>query len=593
MEASVVGSIFFIVAFVLLFLGVFQYKKSNNQLNGVSWLMISFVAILCYGAMTAGLINMIHIPINIFTVGVIYFVTGVLLHLQIRAEKARQQYRWELYDFVYCAVLAIIVFILMGKYFTTDIQLTYFNSDAAVHFKNAMSVVRTEMMANVYFAPLHTALIIETFMPLVAEANFYKIFILTDSAMFLLELLFFMVVVRDFISSKAVKIISIIVAIVYMVGYPLNGFLFSFYYWGMGVMLIGFFLIMLMYYRTQEIDRRISLLGMMLCSAVLPVTYMIFGPIMYIAAFITLVLIRQREGMIFTLENVFLALKVFLLPTCMAIYYCLFSFLIPAKLTVGGVLSINGGVYEELYINFIWTLPFVIYMFIKMFREKQINEVLIGLLCFGAVALGMCVLIYNGQFAPYYFYKLYYPLWFFSFVLTVQALEDLWSKSRDLLISMLTVFVFLACMFLGSVEARIINSGSDLISIDKSSQVFDIWTFNRWLWQGRGIKFPQQYLDICNYVLEDLKDEEKDVPLLVTQENYLTCYWYEGITGEYCADFYGWFCEFEQIEENIANGAVNYIVVFKDTPMYTLHAEYFHQFEFVYENDLGFVAKVN
>lgn len=593
MEVSLLGSIFYVVAFVLLFLGVFQYKKSDNELNGVSWLLISFVAILCYGALGAGLINIVNIPVNIFSIGAIYFVTALLLLILIKKENVKQQYKWERYDFIWFGILTIIVFLLAGSYFGTELRLMYFNSDAAVHFKNAMAVVRREALDSMYFAPLQTALIIEVFMPFVAEVNLYKVFILIDSAMLLLEIAFFMVVIRDFVKTKAMKVIALIVVIVYMLGYPLNSFLFSFYYWGMGVMLIGFMLLMLRYYGNKEVDRKVSVLGMMLCCVALPNTYMIFGPIMYIAAFITLAIYRHREGKLMTIENVLLALKLFLLPTCIAVYYCLFGFMIPANVTVGGVLNINGGVYRDLYINFLWVLPFVVYMVIKMLREKKINETMVSLLCFGGVLIAMLVLICLDVIGAYYFHKLYYPLWLFAFVLTAEALEKLWTDSKDLLISMFAVFACVALLFWTNIESRLVYSGKGLSSSDKSTVVFDIWSYNRMLYNSRYLKYSEEYFEACNYVIEELKEEEKAVPLLATQENYSACFWYEGITGESCSDFYGWFYPFDVVKEKIENKEINYFVVYKDSPIYAAYEDYFEEFEYVFENELALVAKVN
>lgn len=229
MESSIFGTILFVASFVLLFISVFQIKKTNNILNGMSWLIISFVSILCYGTMTAGIINIIGIPVNIISVGIVYLITGTMLQIAISKGNARQRYLWELYDFLYVVVFGIIIFFVAGSYFTKSLQLMFYNSDAAVHFKNAMYVLRNEHLVNMYFAPLHNALLMEVFMPFVAEVNLYKIYILIDAAMFLLESAFFMVVIRDFVTTKAMKIIGLLIGILYMLGYPMNSYLYSFF----------------------------------------------------------------------------------------------------------------------------------------------------------------------------------------------------------------------------------------------------------------------------------------------------------------------------------------------------------------------------
>ncbi len=592
MEASIFGTVLFVASFVLLFVSVFQFKKSNNILNGVSWLIISLISILCYGMMAAGIINIINIPINIISVGIVYLITGVFLQIIIRKQNEKQKYKWESYDFGYVVIFLVLIFIVAGSYFTSSLKLMYFNSDAAVHFKNAMYVLRNERLENMYFAPLLNALVMETFMPFVAEVNLYKIYILTDAALFLLESSFFMVLVRDFLITKAMKIIGIVISLIYVLGYPMNSYLYSFFYWAIGVMLIGYMLLMLRYYENKEIDRRVSIVGMMLCSAALPVTYMLFGPVIYIATFLVMLIFCKREGKLICKKNIFLAFKIFLIPTIIAIYYCYFDYLRNMDMSAVEILNVNGGVYRELFINFVWTLPFVIYMFIKAWKNKKFNETIVFTLFTGVFTLIMFVLVYKGKITSYYYYKFYFPIWLFFYVLTIQAIKELWQKSKEMIISFGIVFAFLAVVCFSGIEQKIINSQTGLTSAERTSGLFDIYKFNIGLFNMRGLKYPNQYFEICNYVIEELDNDEKEVPLLATIDNYSSCYWYEGITGQDCEEFYGWSYSFDEVQDKIEKQQIDYFVVYKDSPIYYEQLEYFSEFEYVFENDYGLIARV-
>ena len=179
MEASLFGTILFVISCIILFYGVFQIKKSQRELNGMSWLILSIISIFCYGTIVAGIINIVRIPINIFSIGIIYLITGVLLLIRIKREGEKQTYKWEKFDFIYVGVFALIIFLVAGSYFTPSLRLMFYNSDAAVHYKNAMYVLRNERIVNMYFAPLHNALIMECFMPFIPEVYLYKIYIFT------------------------------------------------------------------------------------------------------------------------------------------------------------------------------------------------------------------------------------------------------------------------------------------------------------------------------------------------------------------------------------------------------------------------------
>lgn len=592
MEASLFGTVLFAMSNATLFVSTFCLRKSKKILNGVSWLILSLISVLCYGAMMAGIVNVIGIPVNIISMGIIYFVTSILLCIVIKKNKKTQKYKWEVYDFIYVIVFGFIIFFVSGKYFTSSIQLMFYNSDAAVHFKNAMYVLREQSVTNMFFAPLHNALIMEMFMPFVAEVNLYKIFILIDAAKFLLETLFFMVLIRDFLDSKTMKIIGFIIAIIYTAGYPMNSYLYSFFYWGLGVMLMGYIMLMLRYYKNREIDRKIAVVGMMLACGALPVTYMIFGPIIYIISFIVLFFIVKKERKIVSKENIILALKIYAAPTLLAIYYCYFDFLRNSGSTMSNLLNLDGGVYRQLFINFIWTLPFVIYMLIKAWKNKKSDEITLFTIFISTITIIMFLFVYKGKIGVYYFYKLYYPLWLLFHVLTIQAIKELWVKSKELIISLSVVFFFLVIMCFGGLEQKIIDSERAIIQQERTSGIFDLYLFNIWLFEERDLQYPPQYFEICNYVIEELREEEKEIPLLATIDNYRMCYWYEGITGQNCKKYYGWLYSFEKVQEKIAKKQVNYFVVYKDSPIYEEHKAYFEEFEYAFENDYGIVAIV-
>lgn len=591
MNGSLVATILFVVSCIVLYAGLLLKKKSNNELNGVSWLILSVITVFCYVTVVAGVINIVRIPVNIWSIGIIYLITGIFLLISIKKENECQKYVWEKYDFFCFVVFAIIIFLVAGSYFTPSLKLMYYNSDAAVHFKNAMYVLRNQRVVNMYFAPLHNALIMECFMAFVPEVFLFKVYILVDAAMFLLESMFFIVLIRDYLSTKAMKVIGLILAILYMFGYPMNSFLFSFFYWSVGVMLIGYVLLMLRYYENEAIERRYSVVALALALGTIPVTYMLFGPFVFIATFMVLVAILMRQGKLFTGNNVLLALKIFLIPTVLAIYYCYVDYLMNMDLSAGEILTIDGGIYREIYINFIWVLPFVIYSFIKALKDRRADENIIFTLFFVVITIAMFMMVMKGKMSSYYFFKFYFPIWMLFFVLSVQAVSDLWMKSKEIIVSCGIVFLLTFSVVAFKVESNAINSGTGLSTYEKTGLMFDLYRNNVALWKARTLQYPDQYFDICNYVIEEI-ESDKEVPLLATIENYNSCYWYEGITGNDSSEFYGWHYSLEEVQEKLANGDVDYFVVYKNSPIYIQNAGYFMGFEWVYDNELGFVAKI-
>lgn len=586
MQPSIIGSLFFVISFVALFVAVHLFQKSQRPQNRVVWLALDFISILCWGTLVGGIIDIFRIPINLWSMGAVYLLSAIGLGVYLYKTRKFQKYYFEKFDIIYTVIFTVIIFLIGGSIVGPHIKLSYFNSDAAVHLKNTMNVVRSGHLPTMYMTELHNSMIIEVFMPFIAEVNIYKIFILIDAFFFLLETVFFMMVIRDYLDTKAMKVIGIIICLLYTLGYPLNSYLFSFLYWGVGVMLIVYLLYFIRLYQNNEVDSKYAIFIMMLgCNAVTQ-CYMLFGPFTYVAVFIALLLVQKQRGKLFTWANVKLALAVFAIPTVMSVYYCYFRFLQEMQMSVGDVISISGGIYADVYINFMWILPFIVYEFIKQVRNKKLDEVMICFLTFFVVTIVLGCLVLKGKVSYYYFYKSYYPMWTTGFIMTVKAVRELWRKSKEILISFASVFVVIAFMNFSGYENYLISTGTGIQNTNKSANLFDLYNYNRYIYSLSGPMMPDEYLDACNYVIENIDDEEV-VPMLATIHNYSSCYWYEAITGEDCSSYYGW--ENEDVEllcEKMENDGIKHFVVYTDSIMYVGNAAVFNdRYQMEYKND--------
>ena len=78
MNGSMVASILYVTGFFTLFAAIFLLPKSEKKLNGVMWLILTLLAEMCWGGFVAGVINIVHIPVNIYSIGLVYLVSAVL-----------------------------------------------------------------------------------------------------------------------------------------------------------------------------------------------------------------------------------------------------------------------------------------------------------------------------------------------------------------------------------------------------------------------------------------------------------------------------------------------------------------------------------
>lgn len=593
MQATILGSVLFILGVLLAYAGVFFYKKSEKTLDLFTWLVLTFIIVMCMGTLGAGVLQLVKIPVNIISVGILYLLIGGVLTFLIVKRKEKQKYRLDKWDIVYIVCSLLFIGYICGHWFTRNLDLIYWNSDAAVHYKNAMDVLRHQEMSNMYFAPLLNALVMEVCLPVVKEVFLFKVYILVDSFMFFFETLFFFVFVKDYVKSKWMKVGVIAVAYLYVWGFPMNSFILSFFYWAIGVMLIGFLLMMVRYYFNGEIKRNAATMFMMLGCATIPVTYMLFGPIAFVALFIALMAMGTKEHKLFSKENVVLALKVFLVPTLLAIYFCYFDYLRSMDMSAGAILKIKGGSYTELWIDFIWTAPFVVYMLIQYIKRKTIDENMIFTLVFGITLVVLVCLAYEGYASSYYSSKFYFPLWFLFFGITVQAIDEIWNHNRDMLITMIVMFLGIGIIKYGTIEEHIVKYGDGFSGVVRCDNLFALYDYNAEGIKQKSYQFTSGQFAIAEYVMEELRDKtDKPIPSITSLTNYALCYWYQGITGEDNTTFFGWEYSMKKLKHKIANHEVDYFVIFKGTKMYKDHKKYYDSFERVFENEDGFVAVV-
>ncbi len=590
MSGSIIASLLYVTGFLLCYAAIFLFPKSDKKLDGVMWLLLSLLTEMCWGGLAAGIINIIHIPINIYSMGIVYVLSAVLLGVKIRREKKIQKYRWSWLDVLFSLAVFLAVAFMVLKKAGPDMELIFINSDAAVHLKNAVSLVLGQKLPVMYFAPFQLGMILEVTMPVLPIYEFYKVFIIVDAAFFALEIIFFFQFCRAYMQSWRMKALGIAMCVLYAAGYPLLSYLFSFYYWAIGVMLTGFAALLLRMYRSREMKRQYLVFLLMLCCNGVVMCYMLIAPMAFIAVFLGLAAIVKDEGKLLTKNNVFLGLKVFLLPTLLAVYYCYFEFLSKEGMSATDVISIDGGIYRELYVNFLLLIPIVAYMVVRAVHRKKADE---NMIFFGTICIFVLVLfIFAGlkKVSGYYFYKFYYPLWFFVFVLAVQGIAKLLEEQWEMLAGYGVMVAFLFVMHYGKLEQLVVLSKTGFQEEYRAEQFFSLYDYNISYLKLTGSTFPDDYMDVCRYVVDELGGKE-EIPLIALLDNYEKCFWYEAITGNDCSEYYGWKHNFEQVRKKLDNRETDFFAVFKDSEVYEQNEAYFNGFEAVYQNETGVVYR--
>ena len=211
-------NILFILIFIIAFCGLLFFKKPDNKLNTVVWLIITIIAEICLGSLLCGLIALIPIEITLITSCFVYGVIAIASWGYILVKKEHQRYYIDKMDAVCSIILVGIVICFALKTYGKNINFVFWNSDPAVHFENAMYYVRNHKLKGMWFASYYLGTMIQLLKPYIEQVSYYKVLIISDQMALAMQLLIFFVLIRDSMTNVWKRIVGMGMAILYICG---------------------------------------------------------------------------------------------------------------------------------------------------------------------------------------------------------------------------------------------------------------------------------------------------------------------------------------------------------------------------------------
>lgn len=296
MEGSIWFSAFYGISFLVAVSGIYLYPKTEKKQNAVTWLPVSLFAVLCVQALLGGVINLVGVPINLFTTGLIDLLFGIACWIWIFVQKKVQSYKIHVVDILVCVAVITTAVICCLTQFSPDLLIHYETSDPGNHMKMAMNVINSQKLELRYFSGYCNAIFIEFFSPIFSSFTYFKLFILADVVMFALSGMMFYAAVSHFLKTHFARVAALIAVVLYMLGYPLNNMLFGFVYLGIGVSLVAFLLFAVNFF-TKDTRLVPAIVLLMLGVGGLILCYSLFAPMVYICCFclaVCLVLFQKK-----------------------------------------------------------------------------------------------------------------------------------------------------------------------------------------------------------------------------------------------------------------------------------------------------------
>lgn len=584
-------TIFFLISYLCLYLGILFYPKKENRLNCIKQLIVTFVTTMCLLSVPCLVLKFLNLPMNLLTLGASCLIFSVFIWWKIFRLKSIQKFYFDIYDFLLVTFMTVVFGALVIHIFSVNLNLCYLNSDIANHFDMAMRVVRDQKVGIMFLPAVFNATIINLLSPLLPEIYSYKAFIIGDALLNWIEWLFFYVLVSRFTSKKVFKILLPFICVFFFGGYPLYSYILGgFVYWGVGVLFIGYLIYILDLYVSQEQHKNVLEYMMMLACCAIGTSYTLFLPFTFVALFMVLVLNAKKGGKFFRTANVITFIKIFALP-CVAIFYLCIVIWFG---NVSGVLesiNVDGGIYSNLYTDFIFFVPFIVYNILRNVKEKRISAVQIFFIIFGVCTFVALCICHMGFISRYYYYKLYYPLWLFAWVDMVDAIDDLVKKKDELLVGYAIMVIVWGAISLTNIEDKIIEKVPKIQMEEAETNLFYIYQYNYPYAKSGFVRKDDEKLELYQYTLENFPtyyESGKVVPLLGSKETRVETLWYDAITGQYSQNYYVWILGIEALEERLQAKTDNFIVL-KESELYKEEWERFEKYEKIFENEKGII----
>lgn len=583
-----VSSLFFVVSWIGLIATSLLWKKSEEKQSLMTWGIVAVILSGSFHTFVGGIYAVAHIPVTIITIGIANLVLAAVFAFFIYRSKAVQKYTIDWCDVAYVGAMFVFALYTIKKhYWGFNLMVNYTTIDPAAHMKAAMDVVMNQRVQGMFHSPLNNAIIIEALMPIFGIGQTYKSFVFAE----LLNLLFagfaFYGVAKLFAKDTYSKIVIIFVSFFYLWGYPLCNAEFGFVYLGMCVTLVAILFIIMDAYLNERVNRTYLIISLcLLCTAVVQ-CYMYFAPVTYFAVIAVIFYKAAKEKQLISLKTVRTCLEVFLIP---CIYGIFFSFIdvFTGGLTVGTQIGKEGGTYGDLFSNFVFLVPFVLWGVWRKIKEHEFDFMLSYGLCLLLFMGGLMVLCLQRRVSAYYFYKSHFMLWLLCFIFVAFAVCNFKEQEKRMFHAFAAVFVVIFLMFSFKIEEKIQNKNPFLCNTNRSEQYLDIYRYTTEFFDPLCIVPEKVFL--YQYLSEEyLKGTGASAVVAAGWED---TYWFEAITDQRLHDWQYICNDVEQFEAQVQANRPTYILVVYASEIYQGNKKYFDAQNIVFENRDGCIIQL-
>lgn len=577
----------YIIGMLAFISGFYFVKKSETKWNGVGGFFVACVVWMMIQSLVGEINVLLHYPVHAWQYGLLGLGIGIYWWIRILQKKETQEYEYAMVDLLMVILLVVLAWGWSRYQFGEGLKDFNYRSvvDSARHLCFARSLREGIVLNKMIFAAVNTAVWMSALEGIVTTFYQYKIFIVFDLAVFVMNGMLFWVAIRRYLNSRWMKGIGVIFAILFVCGHPMNSMVYGTSYLGTGILLtlcIYHFAMMLI---KKEIESEWGKIFLALAMIGLYYSYVLFVPAFIFGTLIYLFYYKKVEKKEITAKLLHRSYILWGSLFVLGVIY-LYLFFVTGDAVIFSDLNQTGLMYGHPYADYLFLFPFLLHSFWTVWKEKKISLAqLLFLLELGLVIV-MGLGSINGRVSVYYYYKSYASLWGMAFVVMVEHFHGLSREKKQLCSTWLITWSLMLVLFLTDAENHMYQKRATYGKLSAAQACFPMYGANLSL--VRELDDKEDLIELIMAAAKFSADHDILIPYITNKRDFDVLYY--GLAGQYTE----WKFEFVAKEDPIGELIENYeyIVVVWDDDITREALRDLQVEEVIFENEAGYFAKI-
>lgn len=509
--------IIYIITALLLFILTMIIKKSDEKQNILFRGVLNIVLFTIYNILIGVIFLIIKVPYTLLALSIVNLTLSAIISLIIYKKREVQKYFIKIQDIIFMIILLILVIGFALIHYGIPFSIKYETTDPAIHFMWTKDFYNNKTLSwgsSMPAAFINTALLFDLFDKIVAEQDFYYIYIVFDLIILYLIGAIFYLGITNKSQSISKSIITMIFCILFLCSYPLNSAIFGYAYLSVAILYMTTLIVTAINIKNSQLKLYYMCIEMSLLLFGIFFSYYFFVPVIYVSfgLYMLFDMIKNKKTKnilsIFTKQNIIKVLIILILPTILGfIYFVLPGLLKTGKTMINHIVS-EGYIYRDLYSNFVLLAPLSLYYILYNIKNKKNSFETILMIISTIFTIYLLRKGLRGETSSYYYFKMYFLLWILVMYMNIKAMFILIENKNGILVySFTTVIIAILVILCTGLDYKVTNINILFNPTNSINSYTNIYAFNKIKMGAKERIYSQTQLEAIKYVLNISEDK--------------------------------------------------------------------------------------